>query len=305
MAPVVCQGLQSCFLEPRLTESIVLTPKLSSKPTQLEQKPELEANSNNGESVNKNNGWGFFNVLENPTSKHAENEEVYVHPMVKRSASALSTMSLEMCTESLGTETGSDVSESSDEFNWEERERFGRLLRSKAHNFDRKMMSHLKGRGGGFPPPLTSISGLDGTVKVRPHREVGRLVIKAESVSDCGTKFEVERSNGRLSLSLLRECCVNAETGRAKIKNERGEEECRDSDVEEEGGPGWWEMDGNRRKASSKTKIRSQKRKPLLQNSVDSFEESESTEFALTKCKDGGNENKGIGNWSLFRVVIS
>ncbi|KAI3801001.1 hypothetical protein L1987_29101 [Smallanthus sonchifolius] len=299
MASVVCQGLQSCLLESQRIESIVLTPKLSSKPTQLEQKQEIEANS---ESVNKNNGWGFFNVLENPTSNHVENKEVYVHPMVKRSASALSTMSLEMCTESLGTETGSEVSESSDEFNWEERERFGGLLWSKARNFDRKMMSHRRGRSGGFPPPLTSISGSDGTVKVRPHREAGRLVIKAESVSDCGTKFETERTNGRLSLSLLMDSCVNFKTGRAKMKNEGGEEECCDGDVEE-GGRGWWETDGNRRKVSYKTKIRSQKHKSLLQNSVDSLEEA--TEFALTNCKDGGNGNKGMGNWSLFRVVIS
>ncbi|KAK1420510.1 hypothetical protein QVD17_22169 [Tagetes erecta] len=294
MTSVVYQGLQSC-LEPPLIESIVLTTKLPSK-------QELECNSSNGESVNKNNGRGFFNVLENMTSKHVENEqEVYVHPMVKRSASALSTMSLEMCTESLGTETGSDVSESSDEFNWEERERFGGLRRSKSMNFDRKMINHRKS-GGNFPPPLTSISGLDGTVKVSPHRVGGRLVIKAVSVSSCGTKFEAQRINGTFSLSLSRDYHENVKTRRAKMKIGGGEEGCFYGCVEEDG-VRRWEMGGNKKKFGNKTKIQSVKRKSHLFNSVDSFEES--TEFGLTKCKDGGNGNKGIGNWSLFRVVIS
>ncbi|KAJ0597864.1 putative The fantastic four family protein [Helianthus annuus] len=284
MTSIVCQGLQSC-LEPQLTKSPVLTSKLSSKP-----KPE----------ANSNNGWGFFNVLSNPTSNdHVNHEEVYVHPMVKRSASALSTKSLEMCTESLGTETGSDVSESSDEFNVEERERLAGLLRSKAvRAFDRKMMSQRRG-GGGFPPPLTSISGSDGTVKVRPHRENGRLVIKAVSVSNCGTKFEAERANGRLSLSLLRDCCVNVESGRVKMKNEAREEMCCDADVEEKGKSERWEVDGDRRKVGSKTKVRSPKQKSRVPNSLE-----KSTEFELTKCKGAGNGNNGIGNWSLFRVVI-
>lgn len=281
MAPVVCQGLQSC-LEPPLIESTVLTHKSSSKPSQSHQKPNTNANSvidDNGERVSKNNGFSFFNVLEKPSSNLVKSEEVYVHPMVKRSASTLSTMSLEMCTESLGTETGSDVSESSDEFNWEERERLVRLQRSKSRNFHRKVANH---RGGGFPPPLTSISGSDGTVKVRPHREGGRLVIKAVSVSDCGTKFEAVRTDGRLRLSLLKDCCENVETGRAIVKNEGGEVESCDGDVED--GDRRWEVDGRKSKRPAPK----------------SFEDS--NEFRLSSCKDGGN---GIGNWSLFRVVIS
>ncbi|CAI9297235.1 unnamed protein product [Lactuca saligna] len=288
MASAVCQGLQSC-LEPPLTESTVLTHKSSSKPSQLHQKPNTEANSviddKNGERVSKNNGFSFFNVLENPSSNsNFKNEEVYVHPMVKRSASTLSTMSLEMCTESLGTETGSDVSESSDELNWEEREMF----RSKARNLYRKVAS--RSHRGGFPPPLTSISGSDGTVKVSPHREGGRLVIKAVSVSDCGTKFEAERTDGRLKLSLSKDCCENVETGRANKKKEGGEEESCDGDVED---GGWWrEVDGRNSNSKRPTRV-----------AANSFDQ-ESTEFRLRSCKDGGNGNKGIGNWSLFRPVV-
>ena len=217
MASVVCQGLQAC-IEPPLIETTILTHKSSSMPTHVHQKPTLEVmNSNNGESVSKIKGCTFLDVLEKPSSNHVKNEEVYVHPMVKRSASALSSMSLEMCTESLGAETGSDVSESSDEFTLEERDRYRSLMSSKACAFDRKMVRQRKGSGG-FPPPLTSISGSDGTVKVKPHREGGRLVIKAVSISDCGTKFEAERANGRLKLSLSKDCFVKTETKLKLIK---------------------------------------------------------------------------------------
>nr|XP_043621966.1 protein FANTASTIC FOUR 1-like [Erigeron canadensis] len=297
MASVVCQGLQTC-LEPQVIESSALTQKLSSKPTQVVQKPKLEANSNKCESVNKNNGFSFLNVLANPSQNVKNDQEVYVHPMVKRSTSALSAVSLEMCTESLGTETGSDVSDSSDEFSLEDRERLRSLQRSKAR-FDLKMVSHRKSSGG-FPPPLTSISGSDGTVKVNPHREGGRLVIKAVSVSDCGTKFETERANGRLKLSLFKDCFVNVESERAKMKNEGRVVECFDGDMEEGEGCQGAEMDGNNRKVGGRTVIRSLKRQPRLPNS---FEES--IEFGLTKCKYGGNRDKVMGNWSLFRVVIS
>ncbi|KAI3773083.1 hypothetical protein L6452_04281 [Arctium lappa] len=292
------QGLQSC-LEPRLPDSSLLTHKSSPHPPELRQIPKTEPNS---VIDSKKNGWSFIDILENPSSNHVKTEEIYVHPMVKRSVSALSTKSLEMCTESLGTETGSDVSESSDEFSWEERERFGGLRRSNVRIFGRKVETHRRGSGsGGFPPPLTSISGSDGTVKVRPHREGGRLVIKAISVSDCGTKFEAERTNGRLRLSLLKDCCVNVETRRAKVKNGSGEEkEFCGGDVVEGGGGWWWETDGNKKNGGGKTGTRASNRPSKLPNS---FEDS--TEFGLTRCKDSGNGNKGIGNWSLFRVVIS
>nr|AFK46160.1 unknown [Lotus japonicus] len=54
-------------------------------------------------------GWSFLQALTKPTSSNCNKEEddkVYVHPTVKRSSSLLSEKSLEMCTESLGSETG-------------------------------------------------------------------------------------------------------------------------------------------------------------------------------------------------------
>ncbi|XP_071719363.1 protein FANTASTIC FOUR 2-like [Rutidosis leptorrhynchoides] len=296
MAIVVCQGLQSC-LEPMKIESVVTTQNLSSKPVLMIQKPKLDANTKNSESVNKAIGWSFLSILEKPSSNVVKNEEVYIHPMAKRSASTLSNMSLEMCTESLGTETGSDVSESSDEFNSAEIERFGSFVRTKSQNFDRKMLSHRRVNGG-FPPPLTSISGSDGIVKVSPHREGGRLVIKAVSVSDCGIKFEAERTNGKLTLSLLKDFSGNNKSGRVKMENEGFKEQCCDGDVEDGGSR---VINGNKRKVGTKTGIRLPKRMSRLTSSF-----KEMNKFGSNKCKYGENKNEVmIRNWSLFRVVIS
>lgn len=117
-----------------------------------------------------------------------------------------------MCTESLGSETGSSVIDSED-------------MNELCCNEKQKP----KGGGGGesckkvkkeskFPPPLSSISASEGGVQVQTHREGGRLVIKAYSFpissSPC---FQAERKNGRLRLSLVRDddgdellgCCEN------------------------------------------------------------------------------------------------
>ncbi|KAI3682712.1 hypothetical protein L1987_82896 [Smallanthus sonchifolius] len=248
-------------------------------------------------------GLSFLKVLENPGSKNLEgNDDVYVHPMVKRSASALSTKSLEMCTESLGSETGS---ESGDEFcviSLEERERLRGIQKSKCRNFDRKV------RRNDFPPPLTSISGSHGAaVKVMQHREGGRLVIKAVSYSNCATHFQAERTNGRLKLSLLRDRFVNYESERVEIKNyesgrveignyesgrveienyeEGGEKELDEEEVvaEEEEEGGWrWDMDGNRWRMAGKGDSK-----------------------MVTRCKECGNGNKVFTNWRSSLVAIS
>ncbi|XP_071700910.1 protein FANTASTIC FOUR 2-like [Rutidosis leptorrhynchoides] len=298
MDMVVCQGLQSC-LDPIKIDALDSIQKSSSKPIILVHKSKLEANLKSGETVNNTNKWSFLSLLEKPSSNVVKTEEIYVHPMVKRSASTLSTMSLEMCTESLGTETGSDVSESSDEFSLQERERFGGLQISKFQNFDRRMLSHHSRVNGGFPPPLTSISGSDGIVKVRPHREGGRLVIKAVSVFDCGIKFEEERMNGKLKLSLFKDNHVNTESGRAKVKNQDIEERRCDG-VVDQGGSRRCEMNGNKRKFETKTRIRLPKRMTRLPSSFNDKNESK-----ITKCTDRKNKNKVIRNLSLFRVVIS
>lgn len=269
---IVCQSLQTC-LEPQVIETLVIQQTLTPPPPKIHD-------------TNITRGWSFLKALENPTmhaNNDVQNDHVYVHPMTKRSSSALSTKSLEMCTESLGSETGSDISDTSDEFH----ERV-KIQKSKIRNFDRKI------RRNDFPPPLTSISGSDSTVRVNHHRENGRLVIKAVSLSNCGTNFQTDRSNGRLKLSLLRDSCVNYESEGGETENYEKSDELdssgdeveddmavKNNGVEEEGGrsDGWrWDSDGNRWTIVGK----------------------------VTRCKEGENENKVFPNWrSSSWVAIS
>lgn len=237
MSSSVCQALQSC-LEPLIIESSASKLKLAppkpdfsrsfrSSPTHWLPHSDLgnpEKHPLNGENNHSSSkdagdgdledhkngelrGWDFIQALTNTSYTHTkafDKEKPYVHPLMKHSTSMiLNQKSLEMCTESLGSETGSCTSKSNDEFP---------LLPSKSEKkfkgepeigVTRKMSISRS-----FPPPLSSISSLD-CVQVRPHRAGGRLVIKAVSVGTCHTYFHAERCGGRLTLRFLEDCSPN------------------------------------------------------------------------------------------------
>ncbi|EEF41712.1 protein FANTASTIC FOUR 1 [Ricinus communis] len=213
-----CQGLQSCLEPARLAEPRVLRLKLA--PPEYNTSRSSPAHSSNhvvpesvGDSKSNNNdnvdmgGWSFlqFLAIDNSTSQAKKEDvtekdnKVYIPPNFKRSSSMLNEKSLEMCTESLGSETGSDGSESSDEMallSLENVRNYEARLRPKSRETKRTT------RTASFPPPLTSISGST-NVQVRPHREGGRLILEAVSVSSCEAFFHAERIDGRLRLHLI------------------------------------------------------------------------------------------------------
>ncbi|XWS76412.1 hypothetical protein CRYUN_Cryun01aG0173900 [Craigia yunnanensis] len=247
-----CQGLQSC-LEPRLVESRFLRLKLAppktnfpgsiaptpcfTHPAPTEPKPiPYNEGKNTTISNNKNNsndctlignqnidmgGWSFLQSLANAKDS-TEHDKVYVHPLVVKSSASLSEKSLEMCTESLGSETGNEVSESSDEFSL-------LSLETVVYNPSKSresLVTRKMSRGSSFPPPLTSISGSNG-VQVKSHREGGRLVLQAVTNPPCHGYFHAERSDGRLRLSLLKDATPI-------FDNEDGEDEDQEEVVEED-----------------------------------------------------------------------
>lgn len=184
----VCQGLKSCVIEPR-----VLTLKLTP--------PNTEDETN----VYTHGGFSSLNSLSQ--SQHTDNTP-YVHPLPTKRR--LSDRSLEMCTESLGSETGSfettnDViittSSSSPEKTAPQR---------------RKQMN----RNLSYPPPLTS------SVQVRPRREGGRLLLEAVTVNASHTYFHAERSHGRLRLSIIKHTCRDHD----ELEVEEQEEETEDTE---------------------------------------------------------------------------
>ena len=163
----------------------------------------------------------------------------YVHPLVCRSSSLMSQKSLEVCTESLGNETGSgDFTSSLDlaclfdsalpvaaapveESFWqhdaaardcEEEQWEGKDLAAVNYHCSAGTRSSRRA----FPPPLPSMSRRDGPcLQMRPRREDGRLVVEAVAVRPRGY-LHARRQGGRLRLSLV-ECCARDQSEQVKV----------------------------------------------------------------------------------------
>ncbi|MED6183762.1 hypothetical protein PIB30_040746 [Stylosanthes scabra] len=203
MAAIVCHGQSS--LESH-NHHLIHTHRLripsSSKPKPLtpphlsffEQTPNPLLQYN--KTTPQNNTLNYFSE----SSKEKE-AEPYVHPQVKLSSIRMSPKSLELCTENLGNESGTDIMleffTSSEQSTSSSTQCFG------ANNKNKKKIAKTKS----FPPPLTTMRGSE-SLQVRPHREGGRLVIeltKAPSTSSSSSSscFRAQRSHGRLRLSFL------------------------------------------------------------------------------------------------------
>ncbi|XP_055811837.1 protein FANTASTIC FOUR 3-like [Solanum dulcamara] len=253
------QGLQSC-LEPTLVMNKLAPPRSNfPQPMTLPQKCKIGEIQEENDNVG---GWSFIQALAIPcqnSRKGDPEEEAYVPPLVK--LSSLNTKSLKMCTESLGSETGSDITENIEEFSCNFS--LHGVERSKCREFAKKI-----NKTASFPPPLTSMNGNEG-VQIRPHREGGRLVLKAMSITCCNSNFRVERANGRLKLSLLKhdECTRHGEEDAIIQENDEFNENCS-------------------RKLASDIGVGEYSSRP-------------------TRCNASGNRNKGIPCWEPVWVAIS
>ncbi|XP_010926465.1 uncharacterized protein [Elaeis guineensis] len=160
----------------------------------------------------------------------------YVHPLVRRSSRLMSQKSLEICTESLGSETGSaDFSSLLDDFHSSkieaEEEEHNRPIcntlmaevevprfrvakpveERRVQISERKELVEVnyhcsisrRSPPRSFPPPLPSISRRDGPcIHMRPHRRDGRLVVEAVPVRS-QNYLHAQRQDGRLLLCFI------------------------------------------------------------------------------------------------------
>ncbi|MED6106820.1 hypothetical protein PIB30_007845, partial [Stylosanthes scabra] len=189
----VCEGLQSC-LEPRVIEPRVLRLKLAPSAAASE----LESHQQEQQPEKKD--WSFLEAVSQLPCNNKDEKVVYVHPTLKRSSSMLNPNSLEMCTESLGSETGSLFSISHNNHNHTNTTTTTTLIKH----------TRKPNKPRTFPPPLTSITHHGGALRVMPHRRHGRLVLEAvTSPPETATYFHAERSHGRLRLGL---CLYHHET---------------------------------------------------------------------------------------------
>lgn len=169
---------------------------IQSQKKKVDQKPEEQADD----------VWGaILAQKDKEDGSKSSSSEQYVPSVMKRSKSCLDERSLEICTESLGSETGSAVfssrapSESGDAE--EEKD-----LREEVHQVvvvvpKNNFSTNKKLPSRSFPPPLLSLPRPDApSLFMKPHRENGRLVLQAVPVPSQNC-FHAARQDGRLLLT--------------------------------------------------------------------------------------------------------
>lgn len=185
--------------------------------TQKQKEEQVKASSN---------GWTWGSIL---TQKNDDNEgeskqTPYIHPLVKRSSS-LSEKSLEICTESLGSETGSDgfssyppseagdVDEEKQQQSQQQQQSYNDNNNNNSsfmeedlgiisvnYNYNNRKLMQSRS----FPPPLPSLAAREdgASLHMNCHRHNGRLVLEAVSVPS-QNYFHAQRQDGRLLLTLI------------------------------------------------------------------------------------------------------
>ncbi|KAL5561668.1 hypothetical protein UlMin_031415 [Ulmus minor] len=307
MSTSIFQGLQSC-LEPGLVEPRVPRLRFAPPKSDLTGSSKEKSQQNEIESNTNKNGWSCLHAL--AKKDVVEAGKIYVHPLVKRASSMLSAKSLEMCTESLGSETGNDASQGGeDDVVSEDSGKFPTRESSKVCK-NRKELKNLN-RSSSFPPPLTSVSG-SGGLQVRPHREDGRLVLKAVVVPSCNTYFHAERSDGRLTLRLMRDVPPNSDIDNEEEDEEELEEELVEEDdtcLKAEKQEGVEEDDTCLEAIKEEEEEEEEVEEDEAEIEEEGEEETEEMSLEMEKlrrisrCKDGHRGSRVIIKWEPFWVA--
>lgn len=224
MSTIVYQDiLQSCF-ESQIIETTTLKLKIPSSIEfgnvkekcnyQVTKKSSTTMTNIDCAGAGAGGGWSSVQNLSNISKESG----IYVHPLSKKCSysSRLSEKSLQLCTESLGSETGTDIIDTnilsfSSSYSRIEKSisppptttttiNDDYMMTSSSRNCKvNKRRSNSSSINKKFPPPLTTIRGLN-SVQFKPHREDGRLIIKAIETPLTHNYLQAERSNGRLRL---------------------------------------------------------------------------------------------------------
>ncbi|XP_015161002.1 protein FAF-like, chloroplastic [Solanum tuberosum] len=139
----------------------------------------------------------------------------YIHPHVKRSTSSLSEKSLEICTENLGSENGSDGFSSytpSENGDVDEEKHDHYHHHHHHHQYCSRFIEELrvvkynnsKRSSSSYPPPITSLARGDNkpSIQMQSRRQDGRLILEAVSIPP-QNHFHAHRLDGRLLLTLV------------------------------------------------------------------------------------------------------
>ncbi|ONL96213.1 protein FAF-like, chloroplastic [Zea mays] len=145
--------------------------------------------------------WNMIQA-QKPPPPAAPRQAPYVHPLVRRSSSLLTQKSLEICTESLGSETGSDGFSDADGSATEHSCQGSDDERGEGEEEEEEVVAQRAAPPRAFPPPLPSLARrkVESTMEMRQKRQDGRLLVKVVPVAS-STLFRAQRRGGRLLLS--------------------------------------------------------------------------------------------------------
>ncbi|KAI3459368.1 hypothetical protein Pfo_016031 [Paulownia fortunei] len=301
MSTIVCQNLVTCF-ESQLTETtttlkLKVAPPPPPPPATLDFCKKKGSDDHLPAEVKTNLEFGNWDFL--PKESVEKDESFYTHPLARNSSfSRLSVKSLELCTENLGSETGTEIitqssitnfsssspsfypsnsSENSPPHKRAELEKSKQELEAADYNAEANFCRKIKN----FPPPLTTMRG-PSSLQVRRHREGGRLIIEAVEKPFRSSCLQAERSDGRLRLCLLTGFDSEATTTSAREEEVKNGEECGGEMAEEE------EIDEPR--SEDEPENEEFDGEMNLEMGVEKFQR-------LSRCKESGHGNRGFSNW--------
>lgn len=355
MSTIVYQGiLQSCF-DSQIIETTTLKLKVPSSiefgrgPCMTENNIENVKEKCNYQVTKKpsttttnldlgssGGGWSCLQNLSNISKDSNMDKEsgIYVHPLSKRSR--FSEKSLQLCTESLGSETGTDIIDTSifsfsssysriekstlppassitttndDHTMTTTTHQLSESSSSSSSTWSRNCKVNKRSTGSSnkkscnkFPPPLTTIRGLN-SVQYRPHREDGRLIIKAVEAPLTHNYLQAERSNGRLRLCFFKDeiSASNFDENEELDENENDiiENDIRDDEEEEE-------EEGEIEEKEEDTEEEEEKEEDGIYNlkrDIDGNKFDVEGEMGkekcqrLSRCKESGKGNKVFCDW--------
>ncbi|XP_047977700.1 protein FANTASTIC FOUR 1-like [Salvia hispanica] len=217
MSTIVYQQNQASIYEPHLSETTLKLRVAAAPPP---------TNADLG-------GWGFLQNNSQESSTMINRDFPYTHPLSKNSK--LSPQSLQLCTENLGSESGSDTfSDCSSIFSASPPPSpTAARIPPPADKYSRKINN--------FPPPLTTMSGAS-SLQVRRRSDGGRLIIDAVEGPFRNSYLHAERTDGRLKLSFAAAACSDgdeeecgaAEAAETETEAEEGEIEGKGNGFESE-----------------------------------------------------------------------
>ncbi|KAK4339188.1 hypothetical protein RND71_040650 [Anisodus tanguticus] len=133
----------------------------------------------------------------------------YIHPLIKRSTSSLSEKSLEICTESLGSENGSDgfssYTPSGNEDVDEDNDKQQQQQQYCSHSFEElRATKYNYSKRSSFPPPISSLARGENkpSLHMQSRRQDGRLILEAISIPPRNI-FHAHRHDGRLLVTFV------------------------------------------------------------------------------------------------------